>query len=148
MIALLTIPVNYYWNDLDILAQVRMNSTISMVYKVVIIGMVIFPLIRAYIAWLQVHCRSYKITTQRFSETYGIFNKVTEDLELYRVKDITTLKPFTLRMFNLGNIVLMTSDKSTPIVIVEGMSNVDDLQSTIRKHVEIMRTHKGVREID
>lgn len=147
-IILLSIPVKQGWSKIEFFQDFHQNDSVVLAYKLLLAAIIIAPMIWAFFAWLSVHCRSYRLTTQRLSETYGILNKVTEDLELYRVKDSTTLKPFSLRMFGLGNIVLMTSDKSTPVVLMEGMRDVDKLQTIVRKYVEIMRTHKGVREID
>ena len=147
-IILMSIPLKQVWGRAEFLQQFHENPTIVLAYKILIGAIIVLPMIWAFFAWLSVYCRSYRLTTQRLSETYGILSKVTEDLELYRVKDTTTLKPFSLRMFGLGNIVLMTSDKSTPVVLMEGMKDVDKLQTIVRKYVEIMRTHKGVREID
>ncbi len=41
------------------------------------------------------------------------------ELELYRVKDIVLNEPFLLRLVGLSNIVLVTSDRSTPVFVVE-----------------------------
>lgn len=90
----------------------------------------------------------YTLTTERFNEESGIFSKTTEVLELFRVKDITLSQPFSLRMWGLGNIVMDTSDKSTPVVIIYGVKDAGSVVNMLRKHVDIMRTQKGVREVD
>lgn len=99
-------------------------------------------------AWLKVYCHKYQISTERLHEEIGVLSKVTSEVELYRVKDITFAQPFSLRMFGCGNIILDTSDKSTPIVVLHAIKNARPVIDLIRKNVDIMRTKKGVREID
>jgi hypothetical protein len=78
----------------------------------------------------------------------GVFTRATEELELYRIKDTALIEPFWLRMFSLGNVVLMTSDRSTPEVIVEAVKNPDEVRELIRAKVEALRDTKRVREVD
>ena len=74
-------------------------------------------------------------------------SKRTEDLELYRVRDITLEKPFIFRLFSKGNIRLITSDHSSPDALLMAVPEADELMDLIRKHVEICRDRKRVREI-
>ncbi|MDB2414693.1 PH domain-containing protein [Rickettsiales bacterium] len=106
------------------------------------------PLIHAGWVWAKTYCHKYVLTTERLHEESGVFSRQTDVLELFRVKDMTLVEPFALRMFGCGNIVLDTSDKSTPIVVMYAVKDTKPLLDTIRKHVEIMRVKKGVREID
>jgi uncharacterized membrane protein YdbT with pleckstrin-like domain len=102
----------------------------------------------AFSVWLKTYFHRYTVTTERISEGKGIFSRNTEELELYRVKDIRLSEPFSLRMFGCSDLVLTTSDKTTPVVVIHGISNGRDLLNKIRAQVEIMRARKGVREID
>ena len=106
------------------------------------------PIIWAFIVWLKVRCHRYIITTERLKEEDGVFSKTTEELELFRVKDITLIEPFTLRLFGCGNIVLDTSDKSTPIVVLDAIKGGRGVLDILRANVAIMRQRKGVREVD
>jgi uncharacterized membrane protein YdbT with pleckstrin-like domain len=78
----------------------------------------------------------------------GILAKHNEQLELYRVKDISVQEPLLLRLFSLGSVVLETSDKSTPIMVIEAIPNAKFLGDQIRKNVEQLRDSKRVREVD
>lgn len=98
--------------------------------------------------WLQVHFHKYKITSERLMEREGIFSRTTGELELFRVKDITFHEPFILRVFGLGDVILDTSDKSTPIVVLHAIKNPHEVKDLLRKYVDIMRNTKGVREFD
>jgi uncharacterized membrane protein YdbT with pleckstrin-like domain len=78
----------------------------------------------------------------------GIFSKITETLELYRVKDIEILQPFFNRMLGLENIKVNTSDLSSPVVFLEGIPQSVGLADKMRNAVETIRMQKKVREID
>lgn len=117
-------------------------------YELFLSGLAAVPFAYAWFTWLEVKVHRYKISTQRLQERSGIIMQITNDLELFRVKDSTIVKPLILRMFGCGNIILDTSDRSTPIVIIAAIKQPEKLQSIIRKYVAIARKSHGVREID
>lgn len=90
----------------------------------------------------------YELTTERLKTAEGVFSKVTETLELYRVKDIETRQPFFLRMAGLEDVHLQTSDASSPLVIVSAVPHAVAFADKTRNQVEAIRAQKGVREID
>ena len=143
IIPLATIPLSLLWKEFA-----PYYPKFAMVYNVVFWGMIGIPITIAAYRWLQIKVHKYRITTERFSETYGILNSVTQDLELYRVKDITVYEPLALRAFGCGNLVMYTSDRSTPVVAIMGVRNIRELQRVIRQNVELMRAEKGVVELD
>lgn len=108
----------------------------------------ILPLFIALWAWLTIKNTKYELTTQRLRTRYGILNKEIDELELYRVRDYKLVRPFFLRIFSLGNIILETSDRSHPVVIISAISNGEELKEKLRKYVEDCRVKKRVREVD
>jgi uncharacterized membrane protein YdbT with pleckstrin-like domain len=108
----------------------------------------IVPIFVALTKWLQVKCTKYQVTSERIQITKGILSKRTDELELYRVKDTVLVEPFFLRLFKLSNILLYTSDKSTPGVLLQAIPDGKNTREELRRAVEIMRDKKGVREID
>ncbi len=106
------------------------------------------PLLIAIYRWLKTRTTRYTLTSQRFTVTYGILNKKIDELELYRVKDTRLDKPFWLRIFNLGHVIIIATDKTTPRVQLSAVQKPEKIRESIRKHVEIQREKKKVREID
>lgn len=94
---------------------------------------------------LLVKARVYELTSERVRVTNGILTKRTEELELYRVKDTALVEPFSYRVFGLGNIEMTTSDPSTPIVLIEAITDAKVLREQLRKGIESCRLRKGVR---
>jgi membrane protein YdbS with pleckstrin-like domain len=114
-------------------------------YILILLAVPIFIAARRY---LQTKCKIYELTTERLKTTEGVFSKVTDTLELYRVKDIETQQPFAYRMCGVENIQLNTSDTSSPLVLIEAIPHSVGFGDKIRNQVETIRQQKGVREID
>ena len=108
----------------------------------------IVPIFIGLRRFLETKNQVYELTNERLKTTQGIFSKVTESLELYRVKDIEVLQPFIYRMVGLENIKVNTSDLSSPVILIDGISQSVGLPDKLRNQVEIIRAEKKVREID
>jgi uncharacterized membrane protein YdbT with pleckstrin-like domain len=108
----------------------------------------IVPIFIALARYLQTKCKIYELTTERLKVTEGVFSKVTDTLELYRVKDLETRQPFLHRLLGIENIQINTSDVSTPFVLVEAIPSSVGFGDKLRNQVEIIRTQKRVRELD
>jgi membrane protein YdbS with pleckstrin-like domain len=108
----------------------------------------IVPIFIALWRYLQTKNKIYELTTERLKTTQGVFSKVTDTLELYRVKDIETRQPFLYRMFHVENISITTSDASSPLVFLEAIPSAVSFADKIRNRVEAVRMEKRVREID
>ena len=108
----------------------------------------IVPVFIALYKYLLIRCRRYEITTQRIKLTEGILSKKRDQIELYRIKDKTELQPFFLRMFSLGNLAMVTSDKTHSEFTIEAVPDTQKLMDELRKSVEICRDKKRVSEVD
>jgi len=108
----------------------------------------IVPIFFALAYYLQTRCKVFELTTQRLKITSGVFTKVTETLELYRVKDIETRQPFFSQLVGIENVQMNTSDASSPLVLIEAVPSSVGFADKLRNQVEIIRQQKRVREID
>ena len=105
---------------------------------------VIIPLI----VYLKTRFTIYELTDQIYREKTGILSQKIEELELYRVRDYSVDKPFIMRLFGLGNLTLITSDKTNPRVYMRAIRNVENVRDIFRKHVEEARKATGTKEVD
>jgi uncharacterized membrane protein YdbT with pleckstrin-like domain len=90
----------------------------------------------------------YVLTDQRLKTTRGVLNRITDDLELYRVKDTHFQQTFWQRMVGIGDIVLSTSDTTTPTVAIADIRDAEGVRERVRGLVEQRRDAKRVRELD
>lgn len=125
----------------------RQSSEVSNFAPYILILLAV-PIFIAGKRYLQTKCRVYELTSERLKMSEGIFSKVTDTLELYRVKDIETRQPFLYRLCGIENVQLNTSDTSSPFVPIEAIPHHVALGDKIRNQVETIRQQKGVREID
>ena len=110
--------------------------------------LLVLPIPVAIWRWLETRTQVYTLTNQRLKTTRGIFSKVTEDLELYRVRDTRLQQTFWQRLFGLGEVVLHTTDASTPEVHLRWLPQAEALRERIRLLVEARRDEKGVRTLE
>ena len=108
----------------------------------------IVPVIYAVYRFVQAACHNYKLTDQRLHESVGILFRQTDALELYRVKDIRVQQPLLQRLVGCGRVIMVTSDRSTPVVVLNAIGNPHAVADLLRDCVERCRIAKGVREID
>lgn len=108
----------------------------------------LLPIPWALWRWLETRAQVYTLTDQRLKTTRGILSKVTEDLELYRVRDTRLQQTFWQRLFGLGDVVLSTTDASTPEVQLRWLPQAETLRETVRTLVEARREAKGVRTLE
>ena len=108
----------------------------------------IVPIFIALARFLQTKNKIYELTTERLKITEGVFSKVTDTLEMYRVKDLETRQPFLYRLVGVENVQMNTSDTSSPFIFIQAIPRAVGLGDKIRNQVEIIRQQKGVREID
>ena len=99
----------------------------------------------AFVKWLQNRCRVFEVTTQRIRISQGVFSRRTDELELYRVKDMTLEEPFFQRIFGVGSVVLVTNDASNPRLVLEAVPQASTLREALRINVEKCRDQKKVR---
>jgi uncharacterized membrane protein YdbT with pleckstrin-like domain len=95
--------------------------------------------------WLELRCRVYEVTTERIKVTRGIFSRRTDEMELYRVKDLTLIEPFFFRLCGLGSVIITTNDASTPTMTIHAVRRVKELREALRQAVEVCRDKKRVR---
>jgi uncharacterized membrane protein YdbT with pleckstrin-like domain len=113
-----------------------------------VLCVLIIPIPWAIYRWLVVKTTTYRLTTERLITERGIFNKTTDTLELYRVRDQQVTGPFVQRMFGLQTIQLLTADTSTPSIVIDFVPTSLGLPDIFRKQVEESRMRKRVRTVD
>lgn len=98
--------------------------------------------------WLVVRNTRYVLTDQRLRKSSGVLNRRTDDLELYRVKDTRYAQSVWQRMVGIGDIEMLTSDTTSPVVLMRNIPDAERVRDTLRSLVEQRRDAKRVREVD
>jgi membrane protein YdbS with pleckstrin-like domain len=100
--------------------------------------------------WIQLKTVSWTLTTERLCWEKGVFSRRIQNLELYRIKDVSLRKPFLMRLLRRGYVDFVTSDQTEKRdhQSLGAIARPDDLHAILRKYVERQRQQKGVREVD
>jgi uncharacterized membrane protein YdbT with pleckstrin-like domain len=110
--------------------------------------LLLIPIPWAIWRWLVVRNTVFTLTTERLRTRRGVFSRITEDLELYRVRDTKLEQTFFERMFGLGEVILYTTDASTPEVHIPWLKDAELLRETVRRFAEERRDAKRVRTFE
>ncbi len=97
---------------------------------------------------LRVYCITYEIDSEELRCYRGIFRRRHEYVELYRVKDYRVERPLIYRIFGFGNLIIYTSDKTTPVFRLDAIRNPEEKYKILRGLVELNRREKHVFEVD
>ena len=92
----------------------------------------VIPLGLWLIRWWTTRTTVYELTTQRLKIHRGILTRRLEEVELYRVKDYVLEQPLFLRLLGLGNLTLVSSDATTPSIVLRAIAGVAALREQLR----------------
>ena len=134
----------------NILWQGRPSQVLNAnIYMLCVLGaLLVVPLLIAAWQWLSLRAVTYQATGETLTIRRGVLNRQVEQVELFRIKDLSLSKPVWQRMLGMGTIELLTSDQTAPVVRLEAIANSDQVLELLRSTVLRERQAKGVREID
>ncbi len=73
----------------------------------------------------------YQLTTQRFIHRSGILTRVSNRIEVIDIDDVTYHQGLIERMFNVGSVQLVSSDRTHPELWLRGIDNVKEVADQI-----------------
>lgn len=104
--------------------------------------------------YLRNHTAIYWLDGDRLFMRRGIFLRAEEEVELYRIKDVKVTFSIIQQMFDNGDLVMSSSDKTglatdgRNAIIVRNVIDARSIRGEIRDRVEMVREKRGVRELD
>lgn len=87
----------------------------------------------------------YRLGENILMREMGILNLREEDVQLYRIMDIETNKPFGQRIFGCGTVIVHSSDKTAPVLELKSIKNPDVVKSLLYEKVEEAKTARRMR---
>lgn len=88
----------------------------------------------------------YTLTQRKLIVNRGFFKTIEEEILLYRIIDITLTKTVFQRMFGLGTIIVYSTDKTNPELIIKNIKNSYEFKETLSDLVEDDRIRRGVHQ--
>lgn len=87
----------------------------------------------------------YALSEDRLFLSEGCLSIKDDEILLYRVRDIDTSRSLWQRLFGVGTVVVMSSDKSMPTLVMKNVKNPVAVKEMIHKQVEEMKIRRRVR---
>ena len=87
----------------------------------------------------------YALSDDRLFLSEGLFNIKDEEVLLYRVRDISLRRSLWQRILGVGTITVMSSDKSTPVIVLQNIKNPVQVKELIHENVEEIKIKRRVR---
>lgn len=89
----------------------------------------------------------YTVTAEQFKKAEGIFTRDEDYIELYRIIDFAERKNLLQQLFGLKTVTILSGDRTTPKLSVQGVKESFDLVALTRERVEYTKTQKPIYEI-
>lgn len=87
----------------------------------------------------------YALSEDRLFLSVGLLNIRDDEVLLYRVRDIDTERTLFQRLFGVGTITVMSSDKSMPNLVLKNVKDPVLVKEIIHEQVEEMKIRRRVR---
>ena len=87
----------------------------------------------------------YRLSDDRLFVSVGLLNIKDDEILLYRVRDIDTERTLWQRLFGVGTVTIMSSDKSMPNLVLKNVKDPIFVKELIHKQVEDMKIKRRVR---
>lgn len=89
----------------------------------------------------------YHIGEEQLICEQGIIQRSVNYMELYRIVDFSEQQSLMQQLFGLKSVTILSMDRNTPKLTLQGIRLRYDIISVIRKGVEQNKRNKGIYEI-
>ena len=87
----------------------------------------------------------YALSDDRLFISVGFLNIKDDEILLYRVRDIDTSRSLFQRLFGVGTVNVLSSDKTMPNLVLKNIKDPVFVKELIHKQVEEMKIKRRVR---
>ena len=87
----------------------------------------------------------YSMSDDRLFLSVGFFSIKDDEVLLYRIRDITTSRTFWQRLFGVGTVTVVSSDKTMPTLQLKNIKRPVAVKELLHKQVEEMKIRRRVR---
>ncbi len=87
----------------------------------------------------------YALSEDRLFLSVGFLSIRDDEVLLYRVQDITTRRTLWQRLFRVGSILVTSSDKSQPSLVLKNIKKPLEVKELLHEQVEQMKLSRRIR---
>ena len=97
---------------------------------------------------LPISFTKYSLSEDRLFLEKGLFNLKTDDVLLYRVRDLDLNMSLGQRIFGVGTVCVHSSDQSMPHLELKNVKKPREVKELIHKHVELSKDKRRMRAME
>lgn len=87
----------------------------------------------------------YELTNERLKiNKQGVITQTKSDIELYKIKDITVQQKLKDKAMNVGNIEIISSDESDPVLVLKSIKDPHNIREQIREASKKAKQEAGI----
>lgn len=86
----------------------------------------------------------YRMTKEKLLIETGLLSIKEEEIQLYRIMDLTLKCSIWQRIFNVGTIHCCSGDKTTPEFEIKDVKNPSEIKELLSKYIELQRDRKRI----
>jgi len=87
----------------------------------------------------------YSLSEDRLFLSVGFLSIKDDEVLLYRIRDITTSRTLWQRLFGVGTVTVVSSDKTMPTLQLKNIKRPVAVKELLHKQVEEMKIRRRVR---
>ena len=87
----------------------------------------------------------YKLSVDRLFFETGALNTEEEEVQLYRIRDISVRRSLWQKICGVGTVTVNSSDKSTPTIMLKNVKRPKDVKELLNEQVEKVKVARNVR---
>lgn len=87
----------------------------------------------------------YRMSEDRLFLSTGFFTTKDEEILLYRVRDISLTITLWQRIFGVGTVTIISSDKTLPTLVLKNIKQPRMIKEKIHQQVEEMKIRRRMR---
>ena len=95
--------------------------------------------------WVESTFNRYRLTTERLFLRTGFIARRSEEIELFRIKDISVRQSVLHRMVGAGTVTILSTDDTTPYVVLRGVPRPEKVKEQVRQASRGARKREGMR---
>lgn len=86
----------------------------------------------------------YELTEERLILRKGFFKTSTDEILVYRIMDIRLVRTLGQKIFGVGTVTVISTDKSSPSLELKNIKSSDEVRVFLSKLIEKQRVAKGI----
>ncbi len=111
--------------------------------SLVVVGILFF-----FVPVLMTKTVRYRVTNYRIDFERGLLSKNIDTLELWHVEDLSFHQSLIDRMLGVGNITVISHDKTMPRLVLASLPNPRHLYEQLKQRVIAVKRQRGVIKMD